>query len=106
MRNPLQTIGAASLLLHMTQSVAASATEMIQSMDSTLPVVAAETTADSSSDDNTFRLGQVVEIAEGTFVGMTGVVKEIDADKGTVKVEVVVFGRPTPVEVPYSQLKR
>jgi transcription antitermination factor NusG len=37
---------------------------------------------------------------------MTGVVKEIDADKGTVKVEVVVFGRPTPVEVPYSQLKR
>ena len=106
MRTLVQSIAVVPLLLQTMQSVAASSTEMIQSMDSELPVVAAETTADSSSDDGAFRLGQVVEITEGAFVGFTGVVKEIDSDTGIVKLEVDVFGRPTPVEVRTSQLKR
>jgi len=52
-----------------------------------------------------FRVGQVVEVMEGPFTDFSGTVQEIDPDKGKVKVEVSLFGRPTSVELDYTQLK-
>lgn len=52
-----------------------------------------------------FRVGQVVEVTEGPFSDFTGTVQEIYHDKGKVKVEVSLFGRPTSVELDYTQLK-
>jgi transcriptional antiterminator NusG len=52
-----------------------------------------------------FRNGQVVEVTEGPFTDFTGTVQEIYHDKGKVKVEVSLFGRPTSVELDYTQLK-
>jgi transcriptional antiterminator NusG len=52
-----------------------------------------------------FRVGQVVEVTEGPFMDFTGTVQEIYHDKGKVKVEVSLFGRPTSVELDYTQLK-
>ncbi|HEY0809692.1 MAG TPA: transcription termination/antitermination protein NusG [Longimicrobiales bacterium] len=52
-----------------------------------------------------FRVGQVVEVTEGPFTDFTGTVQEIYHDKGKVKVEVSLFGRPTSVELDYTQLK-
>jgi len=52
-----------------------------------------------------FRVGQVVEVMEGPFSDFTGTVQEVDADKGKVKVEVSLFGRPTSLELDYTQLK-
>lgn len=52
-----------------------------------------------------FRNGQVVEVMEGPFKDFTGTVQEIYPDKGKVKVEVSLFGRPTSVELDYTQLK-
>ena len=52
-----------------------------------------------------FRVGQVVEVMEGPFTDFSGTVQEVDADKGKVKVEVSLFGRPTSVELDYTQLK-
>lgn len=52
-----------------------------------------------------FRTGQVVEVTEGPFTDFTGTVQEIYHDKGKVKVEVSLFGRPTSVELDYTQLK-
>ena len=52
-----------------------------------------------------FRVGQVVEVMEGPFTDFTGTVQEIYHDKGKVKVEVSLFGRPTSVELDYTQLK-
>jgi transcription termination/antitermination protein NusG len=52
-----------------------------------------------------FRTGQVVEVTEGPFSDFTGTVQEIYHDKGKVKVEVSLFGRPTSVELDYTQLK-
>src|SRR5690606_20877278 len=48
-----------------------------------------------------FRVGQVVEVTGGPFADFTGTVQEVYHDKGKVKVEVSLFGRPTPVEVDY-----
>jgi transcription termination/antitermination protein NusG len=52
-----------------------------------------------------FRSGQVVEVTEGPFTDFTGTVQEVYHDKGKVKVEVSLFGRPTSVELDYTQLK-
>lgn len=52
-----------------------------------------------------FRPGQVVEVTEGPFTDFTGTVQEVYHDKGKVKVEVSLFGRPTSVELDYTQLK-
>jgi transcriptional antiterminator NusG len=52
-----------------------------------------------------FHIGQVVEVMQGPFTDFSGTVQEVYADKGKVKVEVSLFGRPTSVELDYTQLK-
>ena len=52
-----------------------------------------------------FHVGQVVEVMQGPFTDFSGTVQEVYADKGKVKVEVSLFGRPTSVELDYTQLK-
>jgi transcriptional antiterminator NusG len=52
-----------------------------------------------------FHVGQVVEIMQGPFTDFSGTVQEVYRDKGKVKVEVSLFGRPTSIELDYTQLK-
>jgi len=52
-----------------------------------------------------FTVGQVVEVVEGPFNDFSGTVQEIFHDKGKVRVEVSLFGRPTSIELDYTQLK-
>ena len=49
---------------------------------------------------------QSVEITEGPFKEFNGVVQDVDHDKGRVRVEVSLFGRPTSVDLDYTQLKQ
>ena len=52
-----------------------------------------------------FKPGESVKIKEGPFESFDGVVQEVVAEKGLVKVEVTIFGRPTPVELEYWQVE-
>jgi len=52
-----------------------------------------------------FRPGQVVEVTEGPFSDFSGTVEEVLAEKGKVRVQVSLFGRPTSVELDYTQLQ-
>ncbi|MBI4514017.1 MAG: transcription termination/antitermination factor NusG [Gemmatimonadetes bacterium] len=52
-----------------------------------------------------FRIGQVVEVMEGPFKDFSGKVDEVFPEKGKVKVQVSLFGRPTSIELDYTQLK-
>lgn len=52
-----------------------------------------------------FHTGQAVEIMEGPFSDFSGTVEEVFHDKGKVRVEVSLFGRPTSVELDYTQLE-
>jgi transcriptional antiterminator NusG len=52
-----------------------------------------------------FTVGQVVEVVDGPFNDFSGTVQEIYPDKGKVKVEVSLFGRPTSIELDYTQLR-
>lgn len=51
-----------------------------------------------------FHIGQAVEVTQGPFTDFSGTVQSVDADKGKVKVEVSLFGRPTSVELDFAQL--
>ena len=53
-----------------------------------------------------FSGGEAVRIKEGPFENFEGAVEEVSPAKGTVKVIVTIFGRPTPVELEYWQVER
>ncbi|HHD77164.1 MAG TPA: transcription termination/antitermination protein NusG, partial [Campylobacteraceae bacterium] len=53
-----------------------------------------------------FDVGESVRITEGPFANFTGVVEEYDMVHGTLKLNVSIFGRSTPVEILYSQVEK
>ena len=68
-------------------------------------VTPGETVEEEPVEQIPFTVGQVVEVIEGPFNDFSGTVQEIYPDKGKVKVEVSLFGRPTSIELDYTQLK-
>ena len=50
-------------------------------------------------------VGEQVTIVDGPFKGMEGRVEVVDAEKGKLKVNVNMFGRETPVELDFLQVK-
>ncbi len=53
-----------------------------------------------------FEIGEEVKIQDGPFINLTGKIEEIDAEKGTLKVSVSIFGRFTPVELEFWQVQK
>ncbi len=51
-------------------------------------------------------VGSMVSITDGPFKNQEGKVSEIDAERGKVKVLVSLFGRETPVELDFLQVKK
>ena len=51
------------------------------------------------------QVGERVRVADGAFVGMEGVVKQILEATNKVNVEVTIFGRPVGVELDYYQVE-
>lgn len=50
--------------------------------------------------------GEPVKVIFGPFNGFNGIVKKVEADKMKIKVEVKIFGRPTDLELEYTQVER
>jgi transcriptional antiterminator NusG len=52
------------------------------------------------------REGQIVRGVDGPFTGFRGEVKEVDEKFSTVRVDVQVYGRVTPMDVAPEQIER
>jgi len=54
--------------------------------------------------NTSFSVGERVAVIDGPFKGFSGVVKEVNQEKARIKIEVSIFGGPTPVELDFEQV--
>ena len=52
-----------------------------------------------------FEVGDTVTVMAGAWEGQQGIVKKINEDKQTVTIGIDVFGRETPVELGYTDVR-
>ena len=55
--------------------------------------------------EDEFTVGQQVTITEGSFGNFSGIIDEVNLERRKLKVLVSIFGRPTPVEVEFDNVK-
>jgi transcriptional antiterminator NusG len=64
-----------------------------------------EGTKDKSVPEIPFHEGEHVKVVDGPFSDFTGVVEEVNPERGKLKVMVTIFGRATPVELDFLQVQ-
>ena len=53
-----------------------------------------------------FENGEAVRVKEGPFTDFHGNVEDVNYEKSKIRVSVSIFGRPTPVELDFSQVEK
>jgi transcriptional antiterminator NusG len=53
-----------------------------------------------------FESGENVRVIEGPFTNFTGVIDEVNLERGKLRVMVSIFGRATPVELDFLQVEK
>ncbi len=61
---------------------------------------------DKATHNIDMEVGETVLIADGPFKELEGKINEIDMERGKIKVLVDMFGRETPVELDFLQIKK
>ncbi len=53
-----------------------------------------------------YDVGETVKVVSGPFENFTGTIREINLEKGKLRVNVSMFGRETPVELDFQQVSK
>lgn len=61
---------------------------------------------DTAKHNIELEVGETIIINDGPFKDLEGKVNEVDSDRGKVKVLVSMFGRETPVELDFLQIRK
>ena len=64
------------------------------------------TSTDRPRPKTTYERNDGVRIVDGPFANFRGKVDEVNADRGTLRVMVMIFGRATPVELEFLQVEK
>lgn len=59
-----------------------------------------------ASTKSEFTTGGEIEISDGPFAGFVGIIEKVDVESERLTVMVSIFGRMTPVELGFHQVKR
>ena len=73
-------------------------------IDRVLSQIKGEVAVASKKSD--FVVGNEIEISEGPFAGFVGIIHKVEEEVEKLTVMVSIFGRMTPVELAFDQIKR
>lgn len=65
-----------------------------------------EDSANISQHALVYEVGDAVTVCDGPFSTFQGVIEDVDQEKERVKVSVSIFGRPTNVDLSFSQVEK
>jgi transcription termination/antitermination protein NusG len=56
--------------------------------------------------EKAYEIGETVRIIDGPFNDFIGTIEKIDLDRRILKLSTLIFGKPTPVELGFDQVKK